>query len=157
MLTSTATCSCRVSILFFFQAEDGIRDYKVTGVQTCALPISTRGTGGAQDQDTEEGPLPHRGCRPPREARGGRRVAPQGVSHCSPAPERWVKALDSCPSLRAQARNSSRDAEGAARLPCLASLAFTSGSSRALVLASNSFLATSSGRPAGANSPNQKV
>src|ERR1022692_3056198 len=24
---------------FFFQAEDGIRDYKMTGVQTCALPI----------------------------------------------------------------------------------------------------------------------
>src|SRR5256885_12234133 len=32
---ATALCS-----LFFFQAEDGIRDYKVTGVQTCALPIS---------------------------------------------------------------------------------------------------------------------
>src|SRR2546426_7736349 len=28
---------------FFFQAEDGIRDYKVTGVQTCALPISRAG------------------------------------------------------------------------------------------------------------------
>src|SRR2546426_9011604 len=27
---------------FFFQAEDGIRDYKVTGVQTCALPILHR-------------------------------------------------------------------------------------------------------------------
>ena len=27
---------------FFFQAEDGIRDYDVTGVQTCALPISMR-------------------------------------------------------------------------------------------------------------------
>ena len=27
---------------FFFQAEDGIRDYKVTGVQTCALPISLK-------------------------------------------------------------------------------------------------------------------
>src|SRR5256885_6728341 len=27
---------------FFFQAEDGIRDYKVTGVQTCALPILQR-------------------------------------------------------------------------------------------------------------------
>src|SRR5256885_8243473 len=27
---------------FFFQAEDGIRDYKVTGVQTCALPICGR-------------------------------------------------------------------------------------------------------------------
>src|SRR5215467_1459917 len=26
--------------IFFFQAEDGIRHYKVTGVQTCALPIS---------------------------------------------------------------------------------------------------------------------
>src|SRR5258706_10162585 len=26
---------------FFFQAEDGIRDWSVTGVQTCALPIST--------------------------------------------------------------------------------------------------------------------
>ena len=25
--------------VFFFQAEDGIRDYDVTGVQTCALPI----------------------------------------------------------------------------------------------------------------------
>src|SRR5256885_10775170 len=29
-----------VCFFFFFQAEDGIRDYKVTGVQTCALPIS---------------------------------------------------------------------------------------------------------------------
>ena len=29
---------CKIG--FFFQAEDGIRDYKVTGVQTCALPIS---------------------------------------------------------------------------------------------------------------------
>src|SRR5690606_39988269 len=27
-------------ITFFFQAEDGIRDFHVTGVQTCALPIS---------------------------------------------------------------------------------------------------------------------
>src|SRR5262249_56778303 len=27
-------------MIFFFQAEDGIRDWSVTGVQTCALPIS---------------------------------------------------------------------------------------------------------------------
>ena len=38
------THSCEAATLsqcyfFFFQAEDGIRDYKVTGVQTCALPI----------------------------------------------------------------------------------------------------------------------
>src|SRR3989454_4355962 len=31
-----------IFFIFFFQAEDGIRDYKVTGVQTCALPISDR-------------------------------------------------------------------------------------------------------------------
>src|SRR2546421_1678839 len=29
-------------VFFFFQAEDGIRDLIVTGVQTCALPISCR-------------------------------------------------------------------------------------------------------------------
>src|SRR2546427_6494124 len=32
--------SCRSGYFFFFQAEDGIRDLTVTGVQTCALPIS---------------------------------------------------------------------------------------------------------------------
>src|SRR5205809_5836634 len=42
-----ATCSrsreARLSqSIFFFQAEDGIRDVAVTGVQTCALPISQR-------------------------------------------------------------------------------------------------------------------
>src|SRR5207245_4940401 len=31
-----------VLTFFFFQAEDGIRDATVTGVQTCALPISAR-------------------------------------------------------------------------------------------------------------------
>src|SRR5690606_39914026 len=30
----------RDDLFFFFQAEDGIRDFHVTGVQTCALPIS---------------------------------------------------------------------------------------------------------------------
>src|SRR6516162_9680195 len=34
--------SVELWFFFFFQAEDGIRDYKVTGVQTCALPISLR-------------------------------------------------------------------------------------------------------------------
>src|SRR2546429_9998042 len=32
---------------FFFQAEDGIRDVAVTGVQTCALPISWEATGSS--------------------------------------------------------------------------------------------------------------
>src|SRR5699024_11559257 len=33
-------CVHLVMYIFFFQAEDGIRDRNVTGVQTCALPIS---------------------------------------------------------------------------------------------------------------------
>src|SRR5688572_32158748 len=36
-------------MFFFFQAEDGIRDLTVTGVQTCALPISgSTSTGGGE-------------------------------------------------------------------------------------------------------------
>src|SRR5256885_1860532 len=52
-------------MIFFFQAEDGIRDYKVTGVQTCALPISAASLAAlapqvkvlavAADITTEEG------------------------------------------------------------------------------------------------------
>src|SRR3712207_7724571 len=38
---------------FFFQAEDGIRDIGVTGVQTCALPISLR----KEDSGTRPGAL----------------------------------------------------------------------------------------------------
>src|SRR5699024_11689295 len=34
-------------VIFFFQAEDGIRDRNVTGVQTCALPISTTTASGS--------------------------------------------------------------------------------------------------------------
>src|SRR5690348_17589195 len=43
-------------VCFFFQAEDGIRDGRVTGVQTCALPISTVFTEGVSKgflQDVE--------------------------------------------------------------------------------------------------------
>src|SRR5438093_2720812 len=47
------TCMAHYIIfLFFFQAEDGIRDWSVTGVQTCALPIFRR----------PDGWLPHRAC-----------------------------------------------------------------------------------------------
>src|SRR3712207_7885723 len=41
-------CAC----FFFFQAEDGIRDIGVTGVQTCALPISHSGPREVDDQLT---------------------------------------------------------------------------------------------------------
>src|SRR2546426_2659886 len=62
--------------VFFFQAEDGIRDYKVTGVQTCALPISARPAGSAAALDALLDRLePHR-RRPHRAARGVSRSTP---------------------------------------------------------------------------------
>src|SRR2546422_6447177 len=39
-------------VVFFFQAEDGIRDVAVTGVQTCALPISKQPSGTACTPET---------------------------------------------------------------------------------------------------------
>src|SRR6478736_9477909 len=47
---------------FFFQAEDGIRDFTVTGVQTCALPIFLEGSWGIFELDVEHlmEPLPER-------------------------------------------------------------------------------------------------
>src|SRR5205807_6195225 len=55
---------CSVALFFFFQAEDGIRDYKVTGVQTCALPISfidrdiDMAFGNFLDETRRQGALP---------------------------------------------------------------------------------------------------
>src|SRR5882762_11182070 len=48
---------------FFFQAEDGIRDSSVTGVQTCALPISIT-------RESCEGGGPPRGSRAIRKPSG---------------------------------------------------------------------------------------
>src|SRR5262249_59453804 len=41
---------CVYFLFFFFQAEDGIRDWSVTGVQTCALPISFYFQRGGLDE-----------------------------------------------------------------------------------------------------------
>src|SRR2546427_1235384 len=41
-----------VVFFFFFQAEDGIRDLTVTGVQTCALPICFLATPGARSRES---------------------------------------------------------------------------------------------------------
>src|SRR2546427_5557459 len=45
---------------FFFQAEDGIRDLTVTGVQTCALPISQRGAQRSGQRRENTMPSNHR-------------------------------------------------------------------------------------------------
>src|SRR5436305_11254769 len=42
-MRSTPSPASGIAVFFFFQAEDGIRDADVTGVQTCALPISLLG------------------------------------------------------------------------------------------------------------------
>src|SRR5688500_20142710 len=61
---------CRGVWFFFFQAEDGIRDYKVTGVQTCALPISRSAADRAADRRHS-----HSAQRPRRADRPGDHVA----------------------------------------------------------------------------------
>src|SRR5437762_11350277 len=47
-----------VFFFFFFQAEDGIRDTSVTGVQTCALPISGVGIPAPLDWEQNHPPDP---------------------------------------------------------------------------------------------------
>src|SRR5699024_11516956 len=45
-------CPGQFPVLYFFQAEDGIRDRNVTGVQTCALPIAPAGICGGGASST---------------------------------------------------------------------------------------------------------
>src|SRR6266511_5965008 len=47
--------TCYIVFFFFFQAEDGIRDFHVTGVQTCALPISRAVGLGHRGPGSSEG------------------------------------------------------------------------------------------------------
>src|SRR5215467_15794769 len=82
--TTTKSSTSRSSrFAFFFQAEDGIRDYKVTGVQTCALPILYLQASGQRANDV---PL-HSECQ--EEHPGGirseeRRVGKECRSRWSP-------------------------------------------------------------------------
>src|SRR5437764_13633119 len=52
-MTRRAAPSLIRTRFFFFQAEDGIRDTSVTGVQTCALPISVRCPSNAALNDSQ--------------------------------------------------------------------------------------------------------
>src|SRR5690606_40588718 len=66
---------CVALFFFFFQAEDGIRDFHVTGVQTCALPIYPGRVPAAGRATTTA--RPGRGCTAcgRRRGRPGRRCA----------------------------------------------------------------------------------
>src|SRR4051794_41831431 len=90
---------------FFFQAEDGIRDGRVTGVQTCALPILGRGAMSASltvAANIAPRPIPAAppraaGCHRGRPVGGGdgamrseeRRVGKEGRSRWGPGA--WKK------------------------------------------------------------------
>src|SRR6266540_6806229 len=63
-----------ICFFFFFQAEDGIRDRDVTGVQTCALPLA--------------GELPPLPVEPSGPGRGTQRVAVIDLGLHGPVPER---------------------------------------------------------------------
>src|SRR6266496_6482627 len=73
-----------ILVFFFFQAEDGIRDLYVTGVQTCALPISPAGTAAARQPARTAGsgrsssPRAHRRARRSEERRVGKECRSRG-------------------------------------------------------------------------------
>src|SRR2546430_12086702 len=79
-------------IFFFFQAEDGIRDLTVTGVQTCALPISSRPARDASEgrrlarerrltEDDHRKASPRRQLRQLQRTDEQRRAAPERAQH----------------------------------------------------------------------------
>src|SRR5690606_41049804 len=73
--------SCVIIVVFFFQADDGIRYFHVTGVQTCALPISAIDVKGSQ------GVVPATGGSWDRQAPASPRRATSATSSTTAA---WV-------------------------------------------------------------------
>src|SRR4030066_2534684 len=86
------------TFVFFFQAEDGIRDSSVTGVQTCALPISGKEKRGIHGEQ-----IPLENCDG---AEGGTRT-PTGFPT---TPSRW--RVYQVPPLRHARKNHSIHGEG---------------------------------------------
>src|SRR3989442_15591122 len=89
------------TFFFFFQAEDGIRDADVTGVQTCALPISRRGSRPAPSLPLngpaflplthhESRARPGRSPRPRKPTSGGIGPAVRERAEAMPNPIDWV-------------------------------------------------------------------
>src|SRR5256885_7978998 len=106
-------CQC-----FFFQAEDGIRYYKVTGVQTCALPISVEVgvvvvAARVRLEADPEG-LPRRAER--LEGRRVRRLSEKGPVEAEPALEDGLRSAE--PAARERRRHEAR-VRGPARVEAL--------------------------------------
>src|SRR5690606_40562168 len=89
----------RIILFFFFQAEDGIRDFHVTGVQTCALPISRRARAGTRRSGrapflrssarSSARPRPRARLRPRRRWRPAGRPRQIGRASCRERGEVW--------------------------------------------------------------------
>src|SRR5256885_10661296 len=77
-----------LQFFFFFQAEDGIRDYKVTGVQTCALPICRRMPLFSVDSRARAAPARREQRHPP--ARVEAAVPARAEGRARPPPRRGV-------------------------------------------------------------------
>src|SRR5207253_6737215 len=80
---------------FFFQAEDGIRDGHVTGVQTCALPIFRRASRAARGKVSAER----------RAARADHRAPSRGVSSQRLTQRRRARLRRTLPGLLTEVRN----------------------------------------------------
>src|SRR5690606_40082329 len=90
---------CYFGAFLFFQAEDGIRDFHVTGVQTCALPIyGGGGTAGAG--------------RSGEEPRVGHAEAAGGVGEEAPRPGLADELVEDAARLAEIGRASSRERPG---------------------------------------------
>src|SRR5262249_57224318 len=104
--------ACRMSwrsccdACFFFQAEDGIRDWSVTGVQTCALPIFVLNTLEWQTADRDETREDVRQLRISEVARDAIKMScfidmllslrvPQ-ITHKTPRREAGIHLIDAC-------------------------------------------------------------
>src|SRR5258707_12749403 len=86
-------------VVFFFQAEDGIRDIGVTGVQTCALPIFSsawrmRTKRRCGESKQPRGPTKQRSCSARSEER---RVGEEGRSRWSPDHLKKKKIIEPIP------------------------------------------------------------
>src|SRR5258707_5461258 len=95
------------SSLFFFQAEDGIRDIGVTGVQTCALPIS-----GPHVLEPYERALD---LRVEDRAERDRQPRPQHGGHCTVSQERRQAELHRARERRGRSEERRVGKEGRSR------------------------------------------
>src|SRR5689334_25329803 len=99
--------------VFFFQAEDGIRDGTVTGVKTCALPILARLTGCYQ-REKWSSVTPSRSRTSRSGAPGPARTVPENVpTGCTRSEERRVgkecrSRWSPCPEKKKECQTSGR-------------------------------------------------